>query len=145
MRNRQPHLPRKFPARCPPCSAACSATSSSSISSSRTVFSRTKVTLPGTFARLSSKRGMEFKITHTTQYRYGHPAAEAYGEARLTPPELPTQTVVARQFEIEPATKTSGYVDHYGNAVEFYSLPFRHRSLSIANRLVVRTTLPAPP
>ena len=88
---------------------------------------------------------MEFKITHTTQYRYGHPAAEAYGEARLTPPELPTQTVVTRQFDIEPATNTSGYVDHHGNAVEFYSLPFRHRSLSIANRLVVRTTLPAPP
>lgn len=88
---------------------------------------------------------MEFKITHTTQYRYGHPAAEAYGEARLTPPDLPTQKVISRQFEIEPATKTSAYVDHHGNTVEFYSLPFRHRSLSIANRLIVQTVPPQPP
>ena len=85
---------------------------------------------------------MEFKITHTTQYRYGHPAAEAYGEARLTPPDLPTQTVVMRQLEIDPATKTSRYVDHHGNAVDFYSLPFRHRSLSVLSRLVVRTRPP---
>jgi len=31
---------------------------------------------------------MEFEITHLTNYQYGHPAAEAYGEARLTPPNL---------------------------------------------------------
>ena len=29
---------------------------------------------------------MQFEITHTTSYSYEHPAAEAYGEARLTPP-----------------------------------------------------------
>ena len=29
---------------------------------------------------------MEFEITHTTHYKYGQPAAEAYVEARLTPP-----------------------------------------------------------
>ena len=34
---------------------------------------------------------MEFEITHTTLYKYGHAAAEAYGEARLTPPNRPTQ------------------------------------------------------
>ena len=32
---------------------------------------------------------MIFEITHITHYTYGHPAAEAYGEARLTPPNLP--------------------------------------------------------
>ncbi|MGI8604551.1 MAG: transglutaminase family protein [Verrucomicrobiales bacterium] len=88
---------------------------------------------------------MKFKITHTTHYRYGHAAAEAYGEARLTPPELPTQTVVSRHFEISPVTKTSIYVDHHGNAVEFYSLPFRHQSLKVSNRLVVETRPPERP
>jgi len=82
---------------------------------------------------------MEFKVTHTTRYRYGHSAAEAYGEARLTPPELPTQTVLSRQFEIDPATRLSSYIDHHGNAVEFYSLPFRHQSLNIATRIRVET------
>ncbi len=88
---------------------------------------------------------MEFKITHTTHYHYGHPAAEAYGEARLNPPNLPTQTVLSRQFIIDPVTKTSAYTDHYGNAVEFYSLPFRHQSLVITNQLVVQTRPPELP
>jgi transglutaminase-like putative cysteine protease len=88
---------------------------------------------------------MEFKITHTTLYRYGHTAAEAYGEARLTPPDLATQTVISRQLEIDPVTKISGYVDHHGNAVEFYSLPFRHRSLEVASRLRVQTRKPERP
>jgi len=82
---------------------------------------------------------MEFKITHTTLYRYGHSAAEAYGEARLTPPDLPSQTVINRQLEIDPVTKTSSYVDHHGNAVHFYSLPFRHQSLEVSSRLRVQT------
>jgi len=83
---------------------------------------------------------MEYKITHTTDYRYSYAAAEAYGEARLTPPDLPSQTIVSHQITIDPATKTSHYVDHYGNTVHFFSLPFRHQKLSIKNQLVVRTS-----
>ena len=41
---------------------------------------------------------MEFEITHTTLYKYGHAAAEAYGEARLTPPNRPTQTVISHRI-----------------------------------------------
>jgi transglutaminase-like putative cysteine protease len=82
---------------------------------------------------------MDFKITHSTNYKYGHSAAEAYGEARLTPPPLPGQIIVSHQIVIDPATKTSSYVDHYGNTVHFFSLPYRHRKLTIKNHLVVRT------
>jgi transglutaminase-like putative cysteine protease len=88
---------------------------------------------------------MQFKITHTTAYKYGHPAAEAYGEARLLPPELPNQTVKTREFRLSPVTKVSSYVDHFGNGVEFYSLPYRHRSLEVVNRLVVETQPPERP
>lgn len=86
---------------------------------------------------------MEFEISHTTRYRYGHSAAEAYGEARLTPPELPTQTVLSHKLEIDPRVTTSGYLDFWGNRVEFFSLPFRHQHLVVSNKLVVRTT-PVP-
>jgi transglutaminase-like putative cysteine protease len=82
---------------------------------------------------------MEFEITHTTSYSYEHPAAEAYGEARLTPPNLPTQQVLSHRLEIDPATRTSDYIDHFGNAVNFFSLPYRHRKLLISNFVVVRT------
>ncbi len=82
---------------------------------------------------------MEYKITHTTNYRYGHSAAEAYGEARLTPPSLPNQTVISHQVVIDPATKMSEYVDHYGNKVHVFSLPYRHQKLLVKNQVVVST------
>jgi transglutaminase-like putative cysteine protease len=88
---------------------------------------------------------MEFKITHTTTYRYGNAAAEAYGEARLTPPDLPTQRVLKHRVMIEPATQTSGYVDHFGNRVDFFSLPFRHQKLVVSSHLLVETMPPKLP
>ena len=88
---------------------------------------------------------MEFEINHITDYSYQNAAAEAYLEARLTPPNLPTQTVKARRLSIEPATKVSGYQDYYGNAVEFFSLPYRHRSLVITNKVEIQTFPPVRP
>jgi len=82
---------------------------------------------------------MEFEVTHTTRYRYTQPAAEAYGEARLTPPTLPSQTVISHRLEIDPEVRVSNYIDHFGNEVAFFSLPFRHRKLAIRNQMIVRT------
>ncbi len=88
---------------------------------------------------------MEYEIVHTTKYTYGHPAAEAYAEARLTPPpDLPGQVVVQRTLEISPSAHISSYVDAWGNHVEFFSLPFRHKQLLVTNRLLV-STKPSPP
>ncbi len=88
---------------------------------------------------------MDFEITHITDYGYQYAAAEAYLEARLTPPDLPTQTVKSRRLIIEPATKVSGYLDYYGNAVEFFSLPYRHRSLVITSKVEIQTRPPVRP
>ena len=88
---------------------------------------------------------MEFKITHITTYQYGNAAAEAYGEARLTPPDSPTQKVLKHRVTIEPATRTSVYVDHFGNRVDFFSLPFRHQKLVVSSQLLVETKPPALP
>jgi transglutaminase-like putative cysteine protease len=88
---------------------------------------------------------MEFEVTHTTHYRYSQPAAEAYGEARLTPPNLPSQTVINHRLTMDPEVKTSSYKDHFGNTVDFFSLPFRHQRLVITNQLLIRThSLPRP-
>ena len=91
------------------------------------------------------RRRMEFKITHITTYKYGNAAAEAYVEARLTPPDLPTQRVLKHRVTIEPATQTSAYVDHFGNRVNFFSLPFRHQKLVVNSHLLVETTPPKLP
>lgn len=82
---------------------------------------------------------MVFEITHVTNYTYAHPAAEAYGEARLTPPNLPSQKVLSHRLILNPETKTSTYVDHYGNTVHFYSLPYRHKKLTVSNQMTVET------
>ncbi len=80
---------------------------------------------------------MKFHLTHKTEYKYELPAAEAYLEARLHPPDLPTQQIRAFKLDITPAIKTSQYVDHNGNRVDFLSIPFRH------NKLVVKTSFNA--
>lgn len=86
---------------------------------------------------------MEFEVTHITAYRYPQPAAEAYGEARLTPRDLPSQTVLSHKLVIDPEVPVSSYDDHFGNRVDFFSVPFRHRHLAISNQMIVRTH-PAP-
>ena len=86
---------------------------------------------------------MDFEISHVTHYKYGHSAAEAYGEARLTPPSLATQEVLSHRLVIDPVVATSAYTDYFGNRVDFFSLPFRHRQLTVRNEMVVRTQ-PAP-
>ena len=88
---------------------------------------------------------MEFEITHITDYTYQNAAAEAYLEARLTPPDTEWQTVRSRRLVVEPSVKLSGYTDYYGNAVEFFSLPYRHRSLVITSRVEVQTHPPGLP
>ena len=88
---------------------------------------------------------MEFEVSHITDYSYQYGVAEAYLEARLTPPDLPTQTVRNRRLTVEPAVKLSGYLDYFGNAVDFFSLPYRHRSLVITSRVDVHTHAPEHP
>jgi transglutaminase-like putative cysteine protease len=89
---------------------------------------------------------MLFEITHRTDYRYGQPAREAYIEARLTPPTLPNQEVVAHTIDFLPPTATSTYNDYFGNQVTFYSMTLSHQRLTIINKLTVRTkeVLPLP-
>ncbi|MBV9127580.1 MAG: transglutaminase family protein, partial [Verrucomicrobia bacterium] len=82
---------------------------------------------------------MDFEITHVTDYTYANAAAEAYLETRLRPPDLPTQTVGRRRLSIDPVVKTSSYRDFFGNHVEFFSLPYRHRSLTITSKVEIRT------
>ncbi len=88
---------------------------------------------------------MEFEITHVTHYKYGNPAAEAYGEARLTPPNLPHQQVLSHKITLDPEVPTSSYEDYYGNRVDFFSLPFRHDQLTVRNSAIIATHPPERP
>jgi transglutaminase-like putative cysteine protease len=88
---------------------------------------------------------MLFRVTHTTDYRYGEPVAEAYLELRLTPLSREGQTIQEHRLTIEPASRTSGYRDYFGNEVAFLSLPYRHSRLTIRSEALVKTELKALP
>src|SRR5260370_41839802 len=82
---------------------------------------------------------MIFRITHIPDYRYAEPVAEAYLELRLKPPNREVQTVQEHRLTIEPASRTSGYQDYFGNEVPFLSLPYRHTRLTIRSEALVNT------
>jgi len=88
---------------------------------------------------------MRFEILHTTEYRYEHPASEAYVEARLTPPEGVTQRILAHELLFDPASPLSSYTDYFGNTVSFHSMIKRHAHLTVKNRLTVETAAPVRP
>lgn len=91
---------------------------------------------------------MLFEIVHVTDYRYSHPAREAYIEARLSPPSRPGQEVVSHELSVQPSLPVSTYVDYFGNTVSVGSYTLRHERLVLTNRLTIRTSeipLPAEP
>jgi len=88
---------------------------------------------------------MLFRVTHKTDYRYGEPVAEAYLELRLTPLSREGQTIQEHRLTIEPASRTSGYRDYFGNEVAFLSLPYRHSRLTIRSEALVKTEFKALP
>jgi transglutaminase-like putative cysteine protease len=88
---------------------------------------------------------MLFRVIHITDYRYGEPVAEAYLELRLTPISRQGQIVQDHRLTIEPASRTSGYRDYFGNEVAFLSLPYRHSRLTIRSEALVKTASAAFP
>jgi transglutaminase-like putative cysteine protease len=88
---------------------------------------------------------MRFEILHTTDYRYEEPASEAYIEARLTPPNRPTQKILAHELLFDPEAPTSSYTDYFGNPTSFYSMVKRHERLAVTNRILVETAPPVLP
>jgi transglutaminase-like putative cysteine protease len=88
---------------------------------------------------------MRFEILHITDYRYEHPASEAYVEARLTPPPRATQRILAHELLFDPSSPLSSYEDYFGNTVSFHSMVKSHERLTVKNRLVVETVPPVLP
>lgn len=83
---------------------------------------------------------MLFDVVHSTSYRYAATAMEAYLEARLTPPERPTQQILSHRIDFLPSAEATGYTDYFGNLTTFYSMTLRHPRLKVINRLTVRTS-----
>jgi transglutaminase-like putative cysteine protease len=82
---------------------------------------------------------MLFEIVHRTAYRYGTPVTEACVEARLTPPALPWQQILAHRIVFSPPVRAGEFQDPCGNTVTFAAMAERHDQFTVENRLTVRT------
>ena len=88
---------------------------------------------------------MRFLISHETSYAYETPASESVGELRICPVDTKTQIVRNRSLRLDPAIKVASYQDYFGNTVECFSIPYRHKQLSVCMEAEVETVDSEPP
>lgn len=88
---------------------------------------------------------MRFKVSHTTEYKYAVPASESFAELRVWPQDNDSQRVLSRRLELSPDVRVDDYVDYFGNKVEFFSIPYRHNSLTVTSEADIETSSVVPP
>ena len=91
---------------------------------------------------------MIYQVRHLTRYAYALPVASTHSELRLTPRELPWQSVVRSVITVEPQFETMrGFRDYFGNNVRYCSVLAPHHELVITAESIVelRETNPLMP
>ncbi|NDV61180.1 transglutaminase family protein [Puniceicoccales bacterium CK1056] len=86
---------------------------------------------------------MRFLISHETIYAYANPASESVGELRICPVDTKFQKIQNRKLILEPDIPVESYQDYFGNTVECFAVPFRHKQLRVRMEAEV-TTIPRP-
>jgi transglutaminase-like putative cysteine protease len=86
-------------------------------------------------------------VTHLTGYRYDGDVSESHMEVRLRPASGDGQRVRSHQLEVRPPAQLRGYVDGFGNQVQYFNVMPPHRELEVVSRTVVDTGVarPEPP
>ena len=82
---------------------------------------------------------MRFRISHETLYAYASPASESVGELRLSPLDNERQVIRSRHLQLEPDVQVDAFDDFFGNRVECFAIPFRHRRLRVRMTADVET------
>ena len=88
---------------------------------------------------------MLFSVSHKTKYTYEGTASESFSELRVWPQSHAAQRVTSRALLTDPGAIVDHYVDYFGNNVEFFSIPYRHESLTVEARSEVETFDVQPP
>ena len=82
---------------------------------------------------------MRLWITHRTHYRYTADVSEAHMELRLRPAGVEGQRIHAYDLDVWPQTTVRGYVDGFGNHVQYFNLLAAHPALEVFSRVQVET------
>jgi transglutaminase-like putative cysteine protease len=75
---------------------------------------------------------VQYRVSHTTTYRYAEAVSTCHNELRLTPRSRPGQTPRRTQLLIEPTPSTlTTHIDWFGNPVTFLTLQEPHDRLTV--------------
>ena len=87
---------------------------------------------------------MNYRVSHTTTYKYPDPVTVSHHVARLQPRPTPTQRTCefALRVSPEPAVRTM-HTDYFGNHVCFFSIEQIHQELEVTATSTVEV-VPAP-
>lgn len=86
----------------------------------------------------ASTAGIQYRVTHTTQYAYAEPVSLSMHQVRLTPRATAAQEVRDTRLLIDPpATIWSNRRDYYGNDTTTFSVADAHHQLRVTSESVV--------
>jgi transglutaminase-like putative cysteine protease len=79
-------------------------------------------------------------IVHTTNVSYGGSARASYNEARMTPPTMARQTVLATTVRTGAAVPIWSYRDYWGTTVSSFDIQEPHDDLLVEASAIVQTS-----
>jgi transglutaminase-like putative cysteine protease len=89
---------------------------------------------------------MRVRIEHETTFRYATPAHASFDEVRLSPRNDERQNLLDFALQIDPPSRTTSYVDHFGTVVHAFNVWPPHDHLTIrATSTVVTSPRATPP
>jgi transglutaminase-like putative cysteine protease len=87
--------------------------------------------------------GWDVRVVHRTHVLYEGLARASYNEARMTPPDLPGQSVLRAAISTDMAAPAWTYRDYWDTVVSSFDIQAPHHELVITAEAAVRTS-PAP-
>ena len=88
--------------------------------------------------------GWRIGIVHTTRVSYSGLARASYNEARMTPPNMARQTVLATTIRTGSNAPISTYRDYWGTTVSSFDVQEPHHELLVRASATVQTRLAEP-
>ena len=83
----------------------------------------------------SAMTGWRLRVRHHTGFSYGSDVHASYNEARLTPPDTASQSVIESRVDVQPGAALTKYRDYWGTWVHAFDINRSHRELSVAGLL----------
>jgi transglutaminase-like putative cysteine protease len=87
--------------------------------------------------------GWRLRIVHRTRVRYQGPVRASYNEARMTPQDLPRQSVLNSEVATDIPVPIWTYSDYWGTVVSSFDIQAPHEEVEIRATAIVDTR-PAP-